>query len=306
MAREMSEQEVYDEVMASFGVELARLLRTPGWSDLMINGDGSVWIDRSVMEKVDCHYSDNGIVSAAQVLAAYSHKKINHEESQSLVVIVPVLNLRAVFWLPPSVERVSAVFRRPSGKLMYPDDMVACGTMTRHQMDVMKDYVAEHRNIVLSGGTGSGKTTLMNTFLTMISDDERLFLIEDTPELIVSQPNVQKLTINEKYTYTQAIADTLRGRPTRIIIGECRQGDQTMQMLKAWNTGHPGGLTTLHANSCLEAMARLEQLCGEVSVSSQKEMIKNSVDVILQLKRLDGATRKVVEMWDIRKEEYIE
>ena len=189
---------------------------------------------------------------------------------------------------------------------MYPDDMVACGTMTRHQMDVMKDYVAEHKNIVLSGGTGSGKTTLMNTFLTMISDDERLFLIEDTPELIVSQPNVQKLTINEKYTYTQAIADTLRGRPTRIIVGECRQGDQTMQMLKAWNTGHPGGLTTLHANSCLEAMARLEQLCGEVSVSSQKEMIKNSVDVILQLKRLDGATRKVVEMWDIRKEEDIE
>ena len=306
MAKEMTEQEVYEEVMTSFGPELAHLLNGKDWSDLMVNGDGSVWVDRAVMEPVDCRYSEKGIISAAQVLAAYSHKKINHEDSQSLVVIVPVVNLRAVFWLPPAVEKVSAVFRRPSGKLISPKDMVACGTMTQSQMDKMRIYVKEHKNIILSGGTGAGKTTLMNTFLTMIPDDERLFLMEDTPELIVSQPNVQKLTINEKYTYTQAIADTLRGRPTRIIIGECRQGDQTMQMLKAGNTGHPGGLTTLHANSCIEAMARLEQLCGEVSVSSQMEMIKNSVDVILQLKRLDGATRKVVEMWDIREQQYIE
>lgn len=305
MAKELTEQEVYEEVTSSFGPELTGLLEKPGWSDFMINSDGTVWIDKEDMEPIKCHFNEKGIIAAAQILASYSYKKINHEDSQSLVVIVPILNLRAVFWLPPAVEKVSAVFRRPSGKLMTPQDMVALGTMTQEQMDIMSMFVSEHKNIILSGGTGSGKTTLMNTFLTMIKDNERLFLIEDTPELIVHQPNVQRLVINSQYSYTQAIADTLRGRPTRIIVGECRQGDQTMQMLKAWNTGHPGGLTTLHANSCQEAMARLEQLCGEVSVSTQTEMIKNSVDVILQLKRLDGAKRKVVEILDVRKGEKI-
>lgn len=305
MAKELTEQEVYEEVTSSFGPELTALLEKPGWSDLMINSDGTVWIDKEDMEPIECKFNEKGIIAAAQNLASYSYKKINHEDSQSLVVIVPILNLRAVFWLPPAVEKVSAVFRRPSGKLMSPQDMVDLGTMTQEQMDIMFEFVSDHKNIILSGGTGSGKTTLMNTFLTMIKNNERLFLIEDTPELIVHQPNVQRLVINSQYSYTQAIADTLRGRPTRIIVGECRQGDQTMQMLKAWNTGHPGGLTTLHANSCQEAMARLEQLCGEVSVSNQREMIKNSVDVILQLKRLDGAKRKVVEILDVRKGERI-
>lgn len=306
MAKEMTDMEVYEEVMASFGIELAAFLKRTDWSDFMINSDGRIWIDQDTMGEVFCHVSEKGLISAAQVLAAHAHKKINHEESQSLVVIVPIVNLRAVFWLPPAAEKVSAVFRRPSGKLVMPDEMVEWGTMTQTQMDAMRGFIDDHKNIILSGGTGSGKTTLMNTFLTMINYDERLFLIEDTPELMVSQPNVQKLTINEKYSYSQAIADTLRGRPTRIIIGECREGQQTMQMLKAWNTGHPGGLTTLHANSCAEAIERLDQLCGEVSVSSQSAMIKNSVDVILQLKRLDGATRKVVDMWDIRGDRHIE
>lgn len=307
MARELTAQEVYEDCMAGFGKDLRDLLLSPDWSDLMINSDGKVFIDRGDMEECQCRINQNGLVSAALTLASYSHKNFNNTDDQSLVAILPVLNLRAVFWNQPCSENVSAVFRRPFGRLITPEELVEGGTITESQLDAMRGYIMRHRNIIISGGTGSGKTTLMNSFLTLIDPRERLFLIEDTPELQVKHENVQKLTVNAKYTYTQAIADSLRGRPTRIIVGECRQGDQTMQMLKAWNTGHPGGLTTIHANSCEDVISRMEQLCGEVSVSSQRTMIEGCVDVILQMER-DSRTskRRVVEFLDLKKHERIE
>lgn len=307
MARELTAQEVYDDCMAGFGEDLRNLLLSPGWSDLMINSDGRVFIDRGDMEECRCRVSQKGLISAALTLASYSHKNFNNDAEQSLVAILPILNLRVVVWNQPCSEHVSAVFRRPFGRLITPEELVEGGTITETQLDAMRGYIMKHSNIIISGGTGSGKTTLMNSFLTLIDPRERLFLIEDTPELQVAHTNVQKLTVNAKYTYTQAIADSLRGRPTRIIVGECRQGDQTMQMLKAWNTGHPGGLTTIHANSCEDVIARMEQLCGEVSVSSQRSMIESCVDVILQMER-DGRTSKrhVIEFLDLRKGEKIE
>lgn len=306
MSRELTEDEVYDDIMQGFGEDLRRLISSPDWSDIMINSDGKVWVDRGEMEEEKCRINYNGLTSAALTLASYAHKNFNSSSSQSLVAIIPKCNLRAIFWSQPATEHVSAVFRRPFGKLILPEELVEMGTITESQMDAVREFVDEHRNIVISGGTGSGKTTIMNSFLTLVDPKERLFLIEDTPELQVSQPNVQKLVINSTYSYTQAIADSLRGRPTRIIIGECRQGDQTMQMLKAWNTGHSGGMTTIHANSTREVIARMDQLCGEVSVSSQLSMIKGSVDVILQMKRERGAVRKAVELYDLRNEKMID
>lgn len=301
MTGEESIDEIYEDVMAGLGHDLSQLLLSPGWSDVMINYDGKVWVDRGEMEEVKCSFNPKGLISAALTLAAYSHKNFNNNTSQSLVVIIPKINLRAIFWNQPSTENVSAVFRRPFGRLIKPESLVEQGALTETQFSAIKGYVADHKNIVISGGTGSGKTTLMNSLLTLVDDSERLFLIEDTPELIVSQPNVQKIVINSNYSYTQAIADSLRGRPTRIIVGECRQGDQTMQMLKAWNTGHPGGMTTIHANSAMEVLSRMEQLCGEVSVSSQREMIEGCVDVIIQMKRTSGAIRKVTELYDLKR-----
>lgn len=301
MTGEESIDNIYEDVMAGFGSDLSRLLLSSDWSDVMINYDGKVWVDRGEMEEVKCKVNPKGLISAALTLASYSHKNFNNTSNQSLVVIIPKINLRAIFWNQPSTENVSAVFRRPFGHLIKPESLVEQGSLTATQLSAIKEYVADHKNIVISGGTGSGKTTLMNSLLTLVDNSERLFLIEDTPELIVSQPNVQKLVINSNYSYTQAIADSLRGRPTRIIVGECRQGDQTMQMLKAWNTGHPGGMTTIHANSSLEVLSRMEQLCGEVSVSSQREMIEGCVDVIIQMKRTAGAMRKVTELYDLKK-----
>lgn len=306
MTRELTAEEALEDVRNALGKELCTLLDSPGWSDIMINDDGSVWVDTTEMYRVNCKTTNEGLASAAFTLASYAHKTFNNTDGQSLVAIVPKMNLRAIFLNKPFTERVSAVFRKPSGKLLMPEDMINSETITANQMDKVKEGIKEHKNIVISGGTGSGKTTIMNTFLTLVDHSERLVLIEDTPELIVTQPNVLKMTVNYQHSYMNAIADALRCRPTRIIIGECREGDQTMQMLKAWNTGHPGGMTTIHANSCEEVLSRMDQLCGEVSVSSQMAMIKGSVDMILQMKRLDGSRRKVVDMYDLRKEEHVE
>lgn len=302
----MTAQEVYDEVREGLGEELCKILDSSGWSDVMINPDGSVWIDKDIMRKVPCKINEKGLNNAAMILASYSNLSYNTTNSQSLIAVIPIMNLRSIFWNKPSVEHTSAVFRRPSSRLISAEEMVEWGTLTQTQLEFMKDSIENHKNIVISGGTGSGKTTIMNSLINLIDDSERLFLIEDTPELVVNKSNKIHLTINSKYSYSDAIADALRGRPTRIIIGECRKGDQTLQMLKAWNTGHPGGMTTIHANNAEEVIMRMDQLCSEVSVSSQKEMINTAVDVIMQMKRLDGAKRKVIELVDIRNRKHVE
>lgn len=267
----------------------------------MVNSDGSVWVDTDEMRQVPCVFDEMGLHAAALILAQYTNQAFNSTDHQSLVAVLPIMNLRAVFINRPAVSHVTATFRRPSSHLVMPGQLVDWGTITNTQLEYIAGAVKDHRNIIISGGTGSGKTTLMNSIITMIDRNERLLLIEDTAELDVEQPNVVPITVNNQYSYSDAIADALRSRPTRIIIGECRKGDQTMQMLKAWNTGHPGGLSTIHANSAEEAINRLNQLCSEVSVSSQEPMIRSCVDIIMQMKRLDGAKRKVTQLLDVKK-----
>lgn len=162
----------------------------------------------------------------------------------------------------------------------------------------------------------SGKTTLANSLITLIDPAERIVSIEDVRELIFTIPdyipgpirhrNYISSLINRDYSYADGIAAALRQRPDRILIGECRYGRQALEMLKAWNTGHPGGITTIHANSAEDVFRRLEQLCGEVSASSQMEMIKDAVDVVCQMDRIKGTNKRTLkELLDVRKGEFI-
>lgn len=153
----------------------------------------------------------------------------------------------------------------------------------------------------------SGKTTALNSLVTLIDDSERIVLIEDVKEIRFTQPDVLPVLVNKDYTYLDAIGDSLRQRPTRIIIGECRFGNQALEMLKAWNTGHPGGFSTIHANNAKDVFRRLDQLCSEVSVSSQMDMIKDAIDVVVQMTRLRGSkARKCTELLDVKTGDYVE
>ena len=152
----------------------------------------------------------------------------------------------------------------------------------------------------------SGKSTLTNTLITFISPDERIISIEDVPELrFPNQDDHHSSIVNNHFTYNEAIIAALRQRPDRIIIGECRFGRQALEMLKSWNTGHPGGITTIHANSADEVFTRLDQLCSEVSVSSQLPMIRQAVDVVIHMTRTRDNVRKIDELLDVRGDRYI-
>lgn len=304
-----SVERVYEEVRNGFGPDLCRLMDSEGWSDIMVNPNGEVFIDTDDLHPVEkCRTDENGLWNAALTLAAYGNLPFNDGKSQHLNVVIPVVGYRANFTTRPAVIRTSLTIRRPNQRLMTLEELLDMHTITKVQMRFLQDAVTEHKNIILSGGTGSGKTSLTNSLITIIDPKERLICIEDVKELMFSplQKNVYPVLVNRDYSYQDAIADSLRQRPTRIIIGECRFGNQAMEMLKAWNTGHPGGISTIHADNSRKAIERLDQLCSEVSVSSQMPMIRDVIDVVVQMERVPGSRQRIVsELYDNKKERMI-
>ena len=311
----MDARQVYEDVKKGFGPLLTGLLESEGWTDIVLNADGSIYIERrGAMERV-YSWKDDGfrvkqvdfkaVLNAAYTLAAYTNTYIR-EDNPSFSAVIPFMNVRAHFKIPPIVDRITAAFRKPSAVTIPPENMVASGSMSQRQCDYLRQAILEHRNIVLAGATSSGKTTFTNTMISMIPRDERLFIIEDICELRTENENVEHVLITPHYSYVRAVEDALRSRPDRIIMGECLKGDQTLALLSAWNTGHAGGFTTLHATDAHHVLRRLNQLCSQVTVSSQNEMIRDAIDLVVFLRKDPDGTRRVKEMYEVKTGEYID
>jgi type IV secretion system protein VirB11 len=187
------------------------------------------------------------------------------------------------------------------------DQYVEAGIITAAQLDTLSDAVLSRKNILVSGGTGSGKTTLSNAIIDRISRlsdiGTRIVIIEDTRELQCTAPNVvQFLTDDDAgIDMTRLLKLTLRYRPDRILVGEVRD-KAALALLKAWNTGHPGGIATLHANNPEAALLRLDQLCQEAGVPSQQTLIHEAVDIVLQIARdrEHPAGRRIAAILDVK------
>jgi pilus assembly protein CpaF len=179
---------------------------------------------------------------------------------------------------------------------MLIDDLVSRGALTRTVAEFLRAMILGRKNIVISGGTGTGKTTLLNCLSDFIPDGERIVTIEDTAELQLAKEHLVRM--ETKDAIRDLVRNALRMRPDRIVVGECR-GPEALDMLQAMNTGHDGSLTTIHANTAADVLLRLEvlvQMAADLPVSSIHQQIGSAVDIILQLRRLRDGRRVVSQI----------
>ena len=268
-------------------------LEAPETIEVMANPDGSVWIEKAGI----------GVVISEHTLAPCDRERVirlvasgvgeaANRNSPIVSAELPGSGERFEGLLPPVSTAPCFSIRKPATTPFELGDYVTQGALAPALAQALKDAIATHANILIAGGTSSGKTTFTNALLAEPSlHDDRIVILEDTRELRCAAPNVVQLRTHRGSTSLQdLVRSTLRLRPDRIIIGEVR-GAEALDLLKAWNTGHPGGITTLHANSAHGALARLEQLTLEATPRAPFDLIAEAIDVVVFMSRAGGQRR---------------
>lgn len=285
-------------IRQTIGVEIVVLLEDASVIEIMRNANGFLCIERlgQDIEESTISLSDRAAESLIRFLAS-SVNEVCNDKNPSIALKLPYWHARFQGLLPPIVDAPSFSIRKHSNQVFKLEDYVLKGELSPEQFDCLMQAIVERENIVISGGTGSGKTTLANAILAkMVETKDRIITVEDTPELRLNAKSGQQIFTKDQIGYgsRQALKDILRLRPDRIVLGELRDG-ACLDLIKAWNTGHSGGLTTIHANSCALALQRIESLISEVSLNIPRELISQTVNVIVQVKR-QGAKRFVSEI----------
>jgi P-type conjugative transfer ATPase TrbB len=300
---------VHDKLRRELGPLICAALCDDSVVEIMVNPDGAVWIERLGAGMERAGFLPPGQAEAAISTTAALLKTVVDWREPILLCELPLDGSRFTAKLPPIVTAPSFTIRRHAIQVLRLADYVASGVMTEAQSAALRQAVSERRNILVVGGTGSGKTTLVNAVIAEIADacpEHRLVLIEDTRELRCLSPNAVAYRSNPRQKAAACVALSLRDRPDRVIMGEVR-GGEAHDLLKAWNTGHPGGVATLHANSALLGLTRLEQLCAEATLAPQQAVIGEAVDLIVFIAKTSGHTtpagRRVEEIlrvhgWD--------
>lgn len=281
-------------LLTAFGSQITAALKDDDVIEVMVNPDGRLWTDRVSKGRIDM----KSVIKPAEteriirLVAAHMRGEV-HDTAPIISAELPHTGERFEGILPPVSAAPCFAIRKPAKKIFELIDYVDASIMTPIQAKALSDAVMERQNIIIVGGTSSGKTTLVNALLSEVAHTgDRVVILEDTRELqcaaedlvaLRTKPNVASLK--------DLVRSTLRLRPDRIIVGEVR-GPEALEMLKAWNTGHPGGITTLHANSDRAGLYRLEQLIQEAVVTVPRHFIADVVDVIVFIEGR-GAARKI-------------
>jgi type IV secretion system protein VirB11 len=277
----------------ALGPVVCGALADPLVCEIMLNPDGQLFVERLGEGIASVGAMEQG--AAEIIIGAVAHM-LNSEVDIGRPIVsgeLPVGAHRFEGLLPPIVAAPAFSIRRRASRLILLDDYVRSGAMTGWQARALREAVRSRQNIVVSGGTGSGKTTLANAIIAEIAQDaphDRLIILEDTSELEWTAENVLALRTSDHVDMARLLKSTLRLRPDRIIVGEVRDG-AALTLLKAWNTGHPGGITTLHANSARSALQRLEQLTGEVSRQPMQAVIGDAIDLVVSIERAPTGRR---------------
>src|SRR5512134_871296 len=306
--RERLIEEVLDETFGLGPLEL--LLKDATVCDILINGPKNIYVERrGRIERTTVQFRDNAHLM--QII-----DRIVSKVGRRVDEVCPMVDARL-----PDGSRVNAIIpplaldgpavsiRRFGSNPLKLEDLLNFKAFTPEMVMLLEGAIKARLNMIISGGTGSGKTTLLNTLSSFIPNDQRIVTIEDAAELQLQQDHVVRLetrppNIEGKgaMTATDLVRNALRMRPERIIIGECR-GPETLDMLQAMNTGHDGSLTTIHANSPRDGIARLETMIMmtgfDMPVKAMRQQISSAVDLIIQANRLQGGPRRVTSIMEV-------
>jgi pilus assembly protein CpaF len=308
MERERLIDEVLDETFG-FG-PLEMLLKDPTISDILVNGPYKVYVERrGKMEKSEVKFRDNEhLLQIIDRIVSKVGRRV--DETSPLVDARLPDGSRVNAVIPPiALDGCSLSIRRFGSNPLKLDDLLNFKSFTPEMAMLMEAAIKARLNIVISGGTGCGKTTLLNTLSGFIPHEERVVTIEDAAELQLQQDHVVRMETRPpniegkgQITTRDLVRNALRMRPERIIIGECR-GAETLDMLQAMNTGHAGSMTTLHANTPRDAQARLETMIlmagMDLPMKAMRQQIASAVDLIIQANRLQGGPRKVTQITEV-------
>jgi type IV secretion system protein VirB11 len=281
----------------ALGPTIAAYLEDPAIAEVMLNPDGRLWIDRLAggLENTGFRIAASDAERIVRLVAHHVGVEV-HAGSPRVSAELPEGGERFEGLIPPVAAAPCFAIRRPAVAVFMLDDYVATGIMTNTQAALLKSAVGDRKNILVAGGTSTGKTTLVNAILAEVAKTgDRVVLIEDTRELQCAAPNLVALrTKDGAASLSDLVRSALRLRPDRIPIGEVR-GAEALDLLKAWGTGHPGGVGTLHAGSAIGALRRLEQLIQEAVVTVPRALIAETIDLIAVLAGR-GSTRRLAEL----------
>jgi type IV secretion system protein VirB11 len=279
--------------------------------EVMLNPDGKLWVER-----MGEGMKDTGIIIPAldsilmmNTLASIWGKTVKEDEP-ILEGELPFSGERFEGLFPPLVSQPSFAIRKKATSIFTLEQYVQNNIISQDVALYLKNAIKMHKNILVAGSTGSGKTTLLNALIHEMSiscANDRVLVIEDTAELQCAAHNKFEMKSSLHVDMIRLLKAVMRLRPDRILVGEVRDG-AALALLKAWNTGHPGGLGTLHANNALSALIRLDQLCQEANVPSQATLIGEAVDVVIFIRKTHTGRRveEVVEVngFDALKQEF--
>ena len=300
--------DIMDELLG-FG-PLQSLLDDPSISEVMVNGPNKIFVERDgKLTKTNITFeNDDQVLRVIDRIIAPLGRRIDNDNPYVDARLPDGSRVNAVIQ-PCAIDGSTITIRKFTKDKLKIEDLVRFGSLTDHMAEFIRACVIGRLNIVISGGTGSGKTTLLNVLSSFIPEDERILTIEDAAELQLQQDHVVRLETKSPnsdgrfaVTIRDLVRNSLRMRPERIVVGECR-GGEALDMLQAMNTGHDGSLTTLHANTPRDAISRLETMClmagMDMPLKVIRQQIASAVHLIVQQSRLADGSRKVTSITEI-------
>ena len=299
LPREEQERRIGASLKRQLG-SLCALLDEAGVFELMLNADGSMWVDRAGVGMSPVGTMSGGAAETfIGTVASTLRSSVTRENpilECTLPAEAPFRGARFEAMLPPVVSGPVFTIRLKASSVFSLADYERQGIMSAGQRAIIEQAVLMRHNVLVTGGTGTGKTTLTNAIIAHmveVSPQHRLVIIEDTGELQCSAKNAVTLLSTDTVSMQRLLKATMRLRPDRIVVGEVR-GGEALALLKAWNTGHPGGVCTIHANDAEAGLTRLEQLVAEASQAPMQPVIAEAVDLIVSIAKAANEPGRVI------------